>query len=143
MVTIFSFAPTLDSGRTQLRVGTPSRCTVHAPQAAMPQPYLVPVRPSCSRSTHSSGVSGSASNSRGAPLTWILAMLVSPSWVLGACGMGSGQRVGPDAAGPVPGVHAFEFGGPRRHAARAGDDAPGVAGVLVDAGHVDHALVVH
>jgi hypothetical protein len=40
----------------------------------MPQPYLVPVRPSCSRSTHNSGVSGSASNCRTAPFTFKLAM---------------------------------------------------------------------
>jgi hypothetical protein len=60
MVTIFSVGSTVDTGRTQLRVGTPSRCTVQAPHWATPQPYLVPVRPSCSRRTHSSGVSGSA-----------------------------------------------------------------------------------
>ena len=29
----------------QLRTGCPSTSTVHAPQAAMPQPYFVPVRP--------------------------------------------------------------------------------------------------
>ena len=69
MVTIFSVAETLETGRTQLRVGTPSMCTVQAPHCAMPQPYLVPVRPSCSRRTHSSGVSASAWNSRGLPLT--------------------------------------------------------------------------
>ena len=41
----------LETGGTQLRVGTPSMCTVQAPQAEMPQPYLVPVRPSCFAST--------------------------------------------------------------------------------------------
>ena len=69
MVVIFSPGPTLATGRTQLRVGTPSMCTVQAPHWATPQPYLVPVRPSCSRSTHSSGVSGSASWLRSRPLT--------------------------------------------------------------------------
>ena len=34
------------------RVATPSICTVQAPHWAMPQPYLVPVRPSVSRNTH-------------------------------------------------------------------------------------------
>jgi hypothetical protein len=66
----FSVALTVETGRTQLRVGTPSMCTVQAPHCAMPQPYLVPVSPSCSRSTHSSGVSSSTSNSRTVPLTF-------------------------------------------------------------------------
>ena len=45
------------------RSASPARpsCTVQAPHCAMPQPYLVPVMPSVSRSTHSSGVSGSTS----------------------------------------------------------------------------------
>jgi len=63
IVTTFASASTLDKGRTQLRVATPSMCTVHAPHCATPQPYLVPVSPSCSRITHRSGVSGSASTS--------------------------------------------------------------------------------
>src|SRR5262249_37700406 len=50
------------------RVATPSMWTVHAPHSAMPQPYFVPVRPSASRSTHRSGVSGSTSISCGCPL---------------------------------------------------------------------------
>ena len=52
-----------DSGVTQERRGMPLRCTVQAPHWAMPQPYLVPVSFSWSRSTQSSGVSGSASMS--------------------------------------------------------------------------------
>ena len=48
---------------TQERTATPSMCTVQAPHCAMPQPYLVPVRPTCSRITHSSGVLGSTSTS--------------------------------------------------------------------------------
>ena len=60
MVTTFWVAPTLDNGRTHERTGSPSMCTVQAPHCAMPQPYLVPVSASCSRNTHSSGVSGSA-----------------------------------------------------------------------------------
>src|SRR5207247_3805702 len=46
-------------GTTQERVATPARCTVHAPQALMPQPYFVPVIFSSSRRTQSSGVDGS------------------------------------------------------------------------------------
>src|SRR6202022_3370128 len=32
-----------DTGTTHDRVATPARCTVQAPQEAIPQPYLVPV----------------------------------------------------------------------------------------------------
>jgi len=43
------------------RTGLPSRCTVHAPHCCCPQPNFVPVRPSVSRSTQSSGMSSGAS----------------------------------------------------------------------------------
>src|SRR5260221_14001759 len=59
MVVIF-FAPTEFSGTWHERVATPSICTVQAPHWAMPQPYLVPVSPTVSRRTQSSGVRGSA-----------------------------------------------------------------------------------
>ena len=49
--------------------GRPSTCTVQAPHWAMPQPNLVPVRPSRSRSTQSRGMSAGAFTSRSAPLT--------------------------------------------------------------------------
>ena len=40
-----TFLPaTLASGITQERTAAPSTCTAQAPQAAMPQPNLVPVR---------------------------------------------------------------------------------------------------
>ena len=51
---------TADVGVTQERTGWPFTCTVQAPQAAMPQPNLVPVKFSSSRNTHKSGVLGSA-----------------------------------------------------------------------------------
>ncbi|XQU71739.1 hypothetical protein OJJOAM_004528 [Cupriavidus sp. H18C1] len=47
----------------QARIGEPSICTVQAPHSAMPQPNLVPVMPSSSRNTHSSGVSPGTSTS--------------------------------------------------------------------------------
>ena len=47
----------------------PSTCTVQAPQAATPQPNLVPVSPSVSRSAQRSGVSGSRSSAWTLPLT--------------------------------------------------------------------------
>ena len=49
------------SGVTQDRTASPSSRTVHAPQAATPQPNLVPVSRSSSRMTHSRGVSGGES----------------------------------------------------------------------------------
>src|SRR5437763_16123744 len=49
------------TGSEHERVATPLMCTVQAPHCAMPQPYLVPVMPSESRSTQSKGVSGSTS----------------------------------------------------------------------------------
>src|SRR5258708_33355759 len=57
MVTIGRF-PTRETGTTQDRVGTPSRWTVQAPHAAMPQPYFVPVIFNSSRNTQSNGVPG-------------------------------------------------------------------------------------
>ena len=60
MVVIFSEALIDSAGRTQLRVGAPLISTVQAPHCEMPHPYLVPVRPSCSRMTQSNGVPGSA-----------------------------------------------------------------------------------
>src|SRR5688572_26785682 len=53
----------------QARVACPSTCTVQAPQSAIPQPNLVPVSPSTSRSTHSSGISGATSTCRDVPFT--------------------------------------------------------------------------
>src|SRR5580765_3370257 len=57
------------TGAAQERSVSPSTCTVQAPHWAMPQPYLVPVRPRSSRRTQSSGVAGSTSTSRLWPLT--------------------------------------------------------------------------
>src|SRR6266571_2777757 len=67
---VVTFLPVAaDTGVEQERTGCPSICTVHAPHCAMPQPNLVPVRWSESRSTHSRGVPGAASTSRVLPLT--------------------------------------------------------------------------
>src|SRR5947207_14773774 len=51
----------LSTGVIQERTAKPSRCTVQAPHSAMPHPNLVPVMPSTSRNTQSSGVSPSTS----------------------------------------------------------------------------------
>src|SRR5467141_3568143 len=50
-----------DTGATQDRIASPLRWTVQAPHCAMPQPYLVPVKPRFSRRTQSRGVEGSTS----------------------------------------------------------------------------------
>src|SRR5947199_5533459 len=52
----------------QERMAAPSICTVQAPHSAAPQPNFVPVMPSTSRKTQSSGVSPSTSMPCGVPL---------------------------------------------------------------------------
>src|SRR2546427_4902845 len=63
MVVIFLPAAAA-TGSTQERTALPSRCTVHAPHWAIPQPYFTPVIPHRSRSAQSSGISSGASTSR-------------------------------------------------------------------------------
>src|SRR5438552_18759760 len=53
---------------------SPLMCTEQAPHCATPQPYFVPVRPTCSRMTHRSGVPASACTSRTLPLMLSFAM---------------------------------------------------------------------
>src|ERR1700720_2486375 len=60
MVVMFLPA-TLEIGVIHERIGWPLRWTVHAPHSAIPQPNLVPVRPSVSRKTQSSGICGTTS----------------------------------------------------------------------------------
>ena len=67
MVVIF-FPATADTGVTHERMGAPSTWTVQAPQSAMPQPNLVPVRPTTSRNAHRSGMSAGASTFSTLPL---------------------------------------------------------------------------
>ena len=50
-----------DTGVTHERIAWPSRCTVHAPHRATPQPNFVPVRPITSRKAHSRGMSSGTS----------------------------------------------------------------------------------
>jgi hypothetical protein len=49
----------------------------------MPHPYLVPVSPKWSRSTHNSGVPGSASTSIAFPFTVSFMMASCKSWLKG------------------------------------------------------------
>src|SRR6266851_267236 len=56
------------TGMTQDRRGAPSTCTVQAPHRAIPQPNFVPVKPTRSRKTQSSGMFGEPFTSRATPL---------------------------------------------------------------------------
>src|SRR5215472_7557347 len=68
------------TGITQDRLGIPSKCTVHAPQSATPQPNLVPFIPSTSRKTQSRGMSGETSSLCDLPL--ILSVIMASLDVL-------------------------------------------------------------
>src|SRR5215469_16409189 len=59
----------------------PSRCTVHAPQRATPQPNLVPFIPRRSRKTHSNGMSGDALTVWDSPLIFNVTMIDLPTHV--------------------------------------------------------------
>ena len=76
MVTIFRFS-TAEIGVMHERTACPSTCTVQAPQSAMPQPNLLPVSPSSSRSVHSSGVSPGTSTFWRLPL--MSSAIIAPS----------------------------------------------------------------
>src|SRR2546428_7050618 len=67
MVVIF-LPSAATTGSTQERTAETSRCTVQAQHCAIPQPYLVPVRPSCSRIAHNRGVLGLTLSSSVLPL---------------------------------------------------------------------------
>jgi hypothetical protein len=77
MVTI-RFPTAEETGVTQDRVGCPSTWMVQAPHRPMPQPNLVPVMLSTSRSVHSNGMSSGISRSRGFPFTLSVTMSVPP-----------------------------------------------------------------
>src|SRR5215475_15857276 len=66
------------TGVEQERIATPSRWTVQAPHCAMPQPYLVPVRPTFSRNAQSSGILGSTSTLCDWPLMLRVGILLLP-----------------------------------------------------------------
>src|SRR5262245_45218562 len=82
MVTILSVAFTSPTRIEQERITSPLMWTEQAPHCATPQPYLVPVRPTCSRMTHSRGVSASTCTSRVLPLILSLAMEPPPGVVM-------------------------------------------------------------
>ncbi len=60
---------TWSAATEQARTARPSTWTVQAPHTPIPHPYLVPVKPRKSRSTHSSGIPAGRSTVRSSPLT--------------------------------------------------------------------------
>src|SRR5215469_4106907 len=89
MVVIWASA-TEPTGTLQLLTARPFTCTVQAPQAAIPQPNLVPVNPSSSRMTQSSGASDSTSTSWITPLTFNRIPMIRPP----DCGVDGGAGNG-------------------------------------------------
>src|SRR5215831_4157058 len=81
MVMILSVGLSSETLIEHERRTSPLMCTEQAPHCATPQPYLVPVSPTCSRITHSSGVSGSTATSWTAPLmlSFAMGLPLSPS----------------------------------------------------------------
>src|SRR5207245_4518396 len=77
MVTISAPSAAL-TGTEQDLVATPSMWIVQAPHWAMPQPYLVPVRPTFSRNAQSSGILGSTSTLCDWPLMLRVGILLLP-----------------------------------------------------------------
>src|SRR5260221_12510076 len=86
-VVVTLWSATAETGVTQERVACPPICTVQAPHCAMPQPNLVPVRPTTSRIAHSNGMSGSTSREIGLPLR-VNETALSLSWENGKGGQG-------------------------------------------------------
>src|SRR5580765_8296002 len=82
MVVIF-LPSAAEIGVMQERMACPSTCTVQAPHSAAPQPNLVPVMPSVSRSAQRMGVLGSTSTWWSRPLTLSVLMIDQGSKVEG------------------------------------------------------------
>src|SRR5262245_56380517 len=85
---VIRFPSDAATGVTQERTAAPSMWTVHAPHCAMPQPYLVPVSPTCSRITQSSGVSGVTLTSTDFPLIVKRTMAFLPKGPRGGTAIG-------------------------------------------------------
>src|SRR5262245_6107646 len=94
MVVIFLPTAAL-TGNEHERTGAPSMCTVQAPHCAMPQPYFVPVRPTCSRIAHNRGVLSSTSTLKVLPLMDSRAIGVFPP-----LGANDDTRVSPESQLP-------------------------------------------
>ena len=70
-----------DTGVTQERTAASPMCTVQAPQSPAPQPNLVPIMPSSSRSAQSSGMSAGTSTLTFRLLISSVIMLLYVLWV--------------------------------------------------------------
>ena len=99
---------------------SPLMCTEQAPHCATPQPYFVPVRPTCSRMTHSSGVSASTCTSRTVPL--ILSLAIRPffaAWLTANPGL-----AGPPTTPAPSGQHKCSYNRRRSSQERRGGLTP-------------------
>src|SRR4029453_15217217 len=76
-IVVIAAVPTLSMVVMQERVAVSSIRTVHAPHSALPQPNLVPVMPSTSRSTQSRGVSPSTSTGGSTALPLFVSAMVT------------------------------------------------------------------
>ncbi|MNE95124.1 hypothetical protein D3C80_1931720 [compost metagenome] len=76
---VMDLPATADTGVMHERNGAPSTCTVQAPHWAIPQPNLVPVKCTTSRSTQSKGMSSGTSNCCVAALMVSVSMTVTSS----------------------------------------------------------------
>src|SRR5579883_47902 len=72
------FPETEETGVTHERTACPLMWTVQAPHSDMPQPNFVPVSPSVSRRTHSSGIAGGAST------VWVLPLRLNLTTAISA-----------------------------------------------------------
>ena len=77
-IVVTAFLPIDPIGSRHERTGLPSIWTVQTPHCAMPQPNFVPVIPSTSRNTQSSGTSSDASTVLSSPLIFSVAMASLP-----------------------------------------------------------------
>src|SRR3989442_8067320 len=82
-IVVTDLPATPDTGIRQENMRSPSICTMQAPHWPAPQPNLVPVNFSSSRSTHNNRVSSGAATLTGLPLTVKLIAMGAPS-----CGAG-------------------------------------------------------
>src|SRR3954468_6700061 len=69
-IVVIFLPATADTGAIHDRVGAPSIWTVHAPHSPSPQPNLLPVRLSTSRSVHNKGISLGTSRLWSFPFTF-------------------------------------------------------------------------
>src|SRR5512135_1131996 len=93
---VIDFPSTAPTSVEQERVSAPSTWTVQAPHSPRPHPNLVPVSPSSSRRTQSSGISRGTSTSWTVPFT--LSLIIGTS--VGTQSRQERRREGAGNSGP-------------------------------------------